>query len=161
MRLEPQLNSETLMFTKILMPTDGSPCSFAAAEYARDLLKMNPSALLTILHVRRKPEHTYRVYRWTEVEVPFSEEVKRRICEAEERFLSQTEKVFGDAGFVTDTDLVIGAPAEEICDYAEKGGYDLIVMGSHSAGEVKSVFAGSVSHHVVHLAKCPVLIVKE
>ncbi len=158
--LSRHLNSETLMFTKILMPTDGSPCSFAAAQYARDLLKMNPSTLLTILYVRRKPEPTYHVYRWTEVEVPLSEEVKRRICEAEESILSQTEKVFGDAGLVTDTDLVTGAPAEEICAYAEKGGYDLIVMGSRSAAEVKSMFAGSVSHHVVHLARCPVLIVK-
>jgi nucleotide-binding universal stress UspA family protein len=148
------------MFTKILMPTDGSPCSFAAARYARDLLKMNPSAQLTILYVRRKPERTYRVYRWIEVEVPLSDEVKRRICEAEELILSQTEKVFADAGLVTDTEVVIGAPAEQICAYAEKGGYDLIVMGSRGAGEVKSVFAGSVSHHVVHLAKCPVLIVK-
>jgi nucleotide-binding universal stress UspA family protein len=148
------------MFTKILMPTDGSPCSFAAARYARDLLKMNPLALLTILYVRRKPEPSYRAYRWIEVEVPLSEEVKRRICEAEESILSQTEKVFGDAGLVTDTDLVIGTPAEEICAYAEKGCYDLIVMGSSSVGGVKSMFAGSVSHHVVHLARCPVLIVK-
>ncbi|MGC9965229.1 MAG: universal stress protein [Syntrophobacteraceae bacterium] len=148
------------MFTKILMPTDGSPCSFAAARYARDLLKMNPSARLTILHVRRKPTPTYRVYRWIEVEVPLSDEVKKRICEAEELILSRTEKVFADAGLVTDTEVVTGAPAEEISAYAEKGGYDLIVMGSRGAGGVKNVFAGSVSHRVVHLARCPVLIVK-
>ncbi len=148
------------MFTKILMPTDGSPSSFAAALYACDLLKMNPLARLTILYVRRKPEPTYRVYRWIAVEVQLSEEVKRRICEAEERILTQTEKIFTDAGMVTDTDLVIGAPAEEICAYAEKGGYDLIVMGPQSEGGEKSMFAESVSRHVVHLARCPVLIVK-
>ena len=149
------------MFTKILMPTDGSPCSFAAAHYARDLLKLNPSARLTILYVRRKPEPTYRVYRWIEVEVPLSEEVKKRICEAEEHILTETEKIFTDAGLMMDTDLVTGTPAEEICAYAVRGGFDLIVMGSQDAGEVKSMFGGSVSHHVVHLSKCPVLIVKQ
>jgi len=148
------------MYTKILMPTSGAPCSFRAAEYARDLLKINPSAQLTILYVRQRPQRTYRVYRWLEVEVPLSEEVKRQICEAEERILTQTAKIFTDAGIVTDTDVVHGTPAEEICAYAEKGGHDLIVMGSRIGGDTKGLFARSISHHVVHTAKCAVLIVK-
>jgi nucleotide-binding universal stress UspA family protein len=142
------------------MPTDGTPCSLAAAAYARDLLKLNPSADLTILYVRHRPERTYRVYRWLEVEVPLSEDVKRRICEAEERILAQTGKIFTDAGLVTDTEVVFGTPGEEICAYAEKGGFDLIVMGSRKGGEIKGFFSRSVSHQVLHAAQCPVLIVK-
>lgn len=147
------------MFSRMLLPTDGTACSFAAAEYARDLLKLNSSSRLTIIHVRKKHQPVYRVYRWREVEVPLSDEEKRRICEAEERILAQTEKIFTDAGLATDTDVVTGAPAEEICAYAEKGGYDLIIMGSENAGAIKNI-PKSVSHNVLCLAKCPVLVIK-
>jgi nucleotide-binding universal stress UspA family protein len=143
------------MYTKILLPTDGSPGSFAAAEYARDLLGLNPSARLTILHVRQLPEPVFRVYRWREVEVPLSEEEKRRICEAEELLLAQTQRIFTDAGLLTDTDLVSGTPAEEICAYAKRGGYDLIVIGSINAAKIKTT-----SHYVLQMAKCPILFVK-
>jgi nucleotide-binding universal stress UspA family protein len=147
------------MYTRILMPTDGTLCSLAAAEYARDLLRLNPSAQLTILHVRQLPKPVFRVYRWREVEVPLSEEEQRRICEAEERILTQTEKIFADAGLVTDTEVVTGTPAEGICAYAEQGGYDLIVMGSRHASRLKASVQ-SVSRHVLHKAKCPILLIK-
>jgi nucleotide-binding universal stress UspA family protein len=59
----------------------------------------------------------------------------------------------------TDTDVVTGAPAEEICAYAQKGGYDLIVMGSRNAGNIKAM-AKSVSHNVLCMAGRPVLVIK-
>lgn len=147
------------MYTRILMPADGTPGSLAAAEYARDLLMLNPSAQLTILHVRQLPKPVFRVYRWREVEVPVSEDVKRRICEAEERIIARTEEIFTNVGLAPDTEVVTGAPAEQICAYAEKGGYDLIVMGSRRAGKTKA-FLNSVSHEVLNMAGCPVLLVK-
>jgi nucleotide-binding universal stress UspA family protein len=148
------------MYSRILLPTNGSPCSHAAAEYARDLLKLNPSACLTLLHVRRKQERAYRVYRWTEVEVPLSEEEKRRICEAEERIFGQTEKILADVGLVADTEVAEGSPAEEICAYAERGGYDLIVMGARTGGKIRDLLGKSVSRQVLQGVRCPVLIVK-
>ena len=143
------------MYTRILVPTDGAPCSLAAAEYARDLLRLNPSALVTILHVRQLPKPVFRVYRWHEVEVPLDEEAIRRICENEERLLAQAEKIFTDAGLVPDTDVVSGAPGEQICAYAEMGGYDLIAIGSHHSASAKTI-----SQYVLRTAKCPVLLVK-
>jgi nucleotide-binding universal stress UspA family protein len=53
-----------------------------------------------------------------------------------------------------------GDPAVEICRVAEDGGFDLVVVGSHGSGLVKRILVGSVSHHVVHHAPCPVLVVR-
>jgi nucleotide-binding universal stress UspA family protein len=148
------------MFTKILMPTDGAPRSVKTAEYVRGLVKLNPSAQVTILYVRQGADRAYHVYRWLEVEVPLSEEVRNRIREAEERILTRTAEAFREEGIPVETMVVKGVPAEEICAYAGKGGYDLIVMGSRNLSELKELFSGSVSHRVMHLAKCPVLVVK-
>lgn len=54
-----------------------------------------------------------------------------------------------------------GDPAGEICRVAAEGGYDVIVVGSHGSGLVKRMLVGSVSHHVVQHAPCPVLVVRE
>jgi nucleotide-binding universal stress UspA family protein len=53
-----------------------------------------------------------------------------------------------------------GDPGSEICRVASEG-FDLIVIGSHGSGVVRRMLLGSVSHHVLHHASCPVLVVRE
>lgn len=59
------------------------------------------------------------------------------------------------------TRVVTGDPAMELCRIAEEERFDLIVVGSHGSGFLKRVLLGSVSHHVLHHAPCPVLVVRE
>ncbi|MCW2277192.1 universal stress protein family protein [Heliophilum fasciatum] len=54
----------------------------------------------------------------------------------------------------------MGNPAYAICEYAEEHNMDLIIIGSRGMGEIKSLLLGSISDRVLHLAKCPVLIVR-
>ena len=56
--------------------------------------------------------------------------------------------------------LEFGNPAETIIEIAEKGNYDLIVVGSRGLSSVKRFFLGSVSDDISHHAKCSVLIVR-
>jgi len=51
-------------------------------------------------------------------------------------------------------------PGEDICEYAEKNEFDLIVVGSRGLGNVKKLILGSVSNYVVNHAEIPVLVVK-
>jgi len=62
-------------------------------------------------------------------------------------------------GLSASTLSVDGTPAEAILDQAEAGGHDLIVVGSRGRGDVASIMLGSVSHHVVHHSRVPVLVV--
>jgi nucleotide-binding universal stress UspA family protein len=52
------------------------------------------------------------------------------------------------------------APARAICDYAEKRGVDLIVLGSHGRGGMERWLIGSVAERVVRHASCNVYVVR-
>ena len=44
---------------------------------------------------------------------------------------------------------------------AKKLKCDLIVMGTHGMGAVSGMLLGSVAAKTVHLARCPVMLVRE
>ena len=51
-------------------------------------------------------------------------------------------------------------PAEKIVDKAERGKYDLLVIGNRGIGGLSGFLLGSVSDKVAKAASCPVVIVK-
>ena len=53
------------------------------------------------------------------------------------------------------------APAKAICEYAEKHGVDLIVVGSHGRGGVERWLIGSVAERVVRHAATNVYVVRQ
>ena len=54
----------------------------------------------------------------------------------------------------------VGEPAEEIIEFAEQQGTDLIVMGTHGRQGIKRYWMGSVAEAVVRRASCPVMTVR-
>jgi nucleotide-binding universal stress UspA family protein len=52
-----------------------------------------------------------------------------------------------------------GSVAKEIIDVSEAIDASLIVMGTRGLSDGAAVVIGSVSHRVVHLAHCPVLLI--
>lgn len=53
-----------------------------------------------------------------------------------------------------------GHPDKEIADVAEKGGYDLVIMGSHGHGALSNLVLGSVATKVLANCNVPVLLVR-
>lgn len=138
----------TVMINKILLPTDGSVYSLKAAEYAARLARALRTEV-SILHVSE-----------------YHPRVKARELVEEERkmgedILSKTKHVFDKASVSVEVmKLEFGHPAEIICTIAERGGFDLIVMGEKGAHEIGRFMLGSVADRVAHHAPCPVLIVR-
>lgn len=56
--------------------------------------------------------------------------------------------------------ISVGTPAEAIAQYAEEQKIDQIVMGRQGQGGLQSLLLGSVVNKVLHLASCPVLLVR-
>lgn len=55
--------------------------------------------------------------------------------------------------------ISVGTPAEAIVQYANEQGVDEIVMGRQGQGGLQALLLGSVVNKVLHLARCPVLLV--
>lgn len=54
----------------------------------------------------------------------------------------------------------VGHAAQEIAKLADKGGFDLLVMGSHGHGNLMNLVMGSVATQVLARSKVPVLLVR-
>ncbi|UCE16586.1 MAG: universal stress protein [Candidatus Bathyarchaeota archaeon] len=128
--------------SKILVAIDGSESADKALEHAVQLAKKN-KAKMTLLNVQES-----RIF-------GLKPEVTKEIGE---RILSSARAKVRGVEF--NTQLESGNLAETIIEIAEKGNYDLIVVGSRGLSGVKRFFLGSISDDVSHHAKCSVLIVR-
>lgn len=54
---------------------------------------------------------------------------------------------------------LLGHPASAICDLAEQGSFDLMILGSHGRHGLRALL-GSTANAVLHSAPCDVLLVK-
>jgi universal stress protein A len=144
------------MFQRILLPTDFSDCSAAAAGAARRLAAVF-GARLTVLHVLDEPAALDPMFRG---EVPLEllrgrmEQYAREGMEAfVAAHLQGTENL--------ETRFASGVPYREIIREARETGADLIVIGTHGRTGVEHVIFGSTAEKVVRMSPCPVLTIRQ
>lgn len=64
------------------------------------------------------------------------------------------------AGIPYQTHIAMGPAGVRICEYADAGGFDLIVLGTKGLGWVNTVLVGSVARHVIESSRVPVVLVR-
>jgi len=128
--------------SKMLVPVDGSENAEKALQYAIAIAKKT-NAKITLLYVQDpglfnlKPEEIKKIGAFILSEA--ANKVK---------------------GIEVDQKLESGDPAKTITQAANKGDFDLIVMGSRGHSGIMRFLLGSVSAHVIHYANRSTLIVK-
>ncbi len=140
---------------KILFPTDFMEGSAQAIPYAVDLAKKY-GAKLHVIHVIHEVTRTTGLY---VPHITFDELYKSMEAEAEkeiQRVYLEELRGLGDVEYA----VLKGIPYEEIINYAEQNGMDMIVMGTHGRKGLDRLFFGSTAEKVVKGAKCPVLTVR-
>ena len=139
---------------RILLATDGSPSAGKAVEEAVRLTRATgwPLTIVTAWHLPA----TGFAYDPL-VAVP---EAIDAVRDSARDVLAKAAATARSAGIEPDTELLEGAPADQICKLAERCGATLVVLGSHGWGPVHRLLFGSVSAAVLHHAPCPVLVVR-
>ncbi len=89
------------------------------------------------------------------------EALQRYYREEGEDALRGAKKLFDRAGMAIVTHIMVGPVAESLVSEAKKLKCDLIIMGTHGMGAVSGMLLGSAAAKTVHLARCPVVLVRE
>jgi nucleotide-binding universal stress UspA family protein len=139
--------------SKILVPVDGSENSFRAFERALELAKGNGAQVTAVLVIEAPPT----VYVGSQ---KLLDQLLENFRKESAKVLDKYEVVAEKQGLKVEAAVMEGDPASNILGYAEKGGFDMIVMGSRGLGKFRGMVLGSTSRKVLQNAKCPVLIVK-
>jgi nucleotide-binding universal stress UspA family protein len=122
---------------RVCCPVDFSGLSLSAVEAAAELAR-RLGAELTLLHVE-SPQEAFSEGRMEEY---------RKVAQARGVAKVELGRTSGD-------------PSIKIGDFAQQGGFDLIVMGTHGRTGRAASLSGSVAETVVRNAKCPVLTLHE
>ena len=140
------------LIKKILVPVDGSESSSKALQFAIKLAK-GAHASLTILEVVEEFGPLPGYYE----AAPAG---KERLGWISEQRFEKLEPILEKTDVKWDRAVKEGYPADTICAFAEKGKYDLIVIGSRGLTGFSRFLVGSVSDRVVHHAPCSVTVVR-
>ncbi len=140
----------------ILVPTDGSPHSMAAAEQGVGLAKLFRAQLIVISASPSGPQAALDL---VEAELPVDLVAAEGEKEAE-RSVRAVQQLAKREGINARGLVLSGPPYSAIVDMAKKQGAGLIVMGSHGRSGIDRFLMGSVTERVLNLSSCPVLVVK-
>src|SRR3954469_17063523 len=148
--------SMTPTITRILVPTDFSAPSDAALDFAKTIATTF-GASLHLLHVFEDPFVAGAVAPETHSPPPPA----ARAAWLDEATTKLAHRLPPDdrIRFNGTTEIVAGACAPVIVEYAHEHDIDLIVMGTHGRTGVAHLLIGSVAERVVRTAGCPVLTV--
>ena len=141
------------MFRNILVAVDGSTHADEALAQAIDLAESEQTRLTVIVGVPGLPPAAH-----VRLSAPAFAVMQADARSSAEAVLRRARDQVPDDLHVTPilTDDPI-RPA--LIGQIERGGHDLIVMGSRGRGALHAALIGSVSHYVLHHSSIPVLIV--
>lgn len=145
------------MFSKILVPFDGSTSAEEAVRKAVELATLTGAevVLLTVYRHHSMLEASFSMVRHSDPG-NMDEIMRKHAQEVAEKGKAIAREAGAEKvrAFIKN-----GPPARTIVAWAKDKDVDLIVLGSRGLGSVEGYLLGSVSHKVTGLAKCPVLVV--
>lgn len=140
------------MFDLIVVPTDGSEHAAAAADDATALAATHDADLHVLSVADPGP--------FGGVRLPGADRsAESAFRERAETVVERVAERAAASGIDPTTAVAVGPPPDEILDYADAVGADLLVMGSRGRGGLERVALGSVTDRVIRLGEVRVLVV--
>ena len=144
-----------MVFKNILVPYDGSKCSYHAFGVAIDIAKKYNSKIKIVTCL----ESDFRTPFYPDARV--SETVLKKQKKAvEKNFLKLEEHAKKSKVSISSKIIVVQSIVKSLLSFATSNRVDLIVMGSHGRTGFDKLLLGSVANGISQKARCPVLIIK-
>ena len=143
----------SIRLKKILVPLDFSDCSMVGLESAVQFAKVWGAQLVAFNCV---PLQTFTMY--GEYGGRDSTALAQYAQKAAREQMDEIVSILRSQKIVAQGVVALGAPAQNICDYARAHDVDLIITSTHGSSGLIHVLLGSTAEHVVRYAHCPVLV---
>jgi nucleotide-binding universal stress UspA family protein len=143
------------MFSKIMVPIDGSEMAWHALDHARTLGEKFSSEI-TVVHVVQ-PYNTIPSIDGSPLFIPRDID---DIQKTGQTLLKQAEDKMAGYPYPLETKIEFGYPAERILNLVKEGNFSLIVMGNRGLSGIAEFLMGGVVSRVTQHSSVPVLIVK-
>lgn len=137
---------------KIILATDGSTFSDAAARYLADNSLLNHDLTVHVVHC--EPDVTGDIQAFVS-----RSDIDAWHHDKSRQAMQSVVDILQAGGLAFECHELTGFTPERIVEYAAEIGSAAIVMGSHHRNPVVSAIIGSVSGRVLAHAPCPVLLV--
>jgi nucleotide-binding universal stress UspA family protein len=150
------------MFSKVLVPLDGSKVGEAAIpviEQLIDKLAKGTKVEVILIGVITLLRH-WVVVGEASAPVSYTEEELRLIKQNVEKYLIKTGESLKKRGVAIQTMVSTGNAADEIIRAADDTKADLLAMSTHGRSGLRRLAFGSVTDKVLHHSKIPVLMVR-
>ncbi|OPY20430.1 MAG: Universal stress protein [Methanomethylovorans sp. PtaU1.Bin093] len=143
----------TTEFKKIFIATDGSEQNRRAIEYGIELAKIAGGKLFV--------GYVVDTAAFASIPMDAGWEMMYELLETEANdAVQKVEKLAKKAGVEAETVVLEGHPSNEIIEFAQKNGIDVIVMGTLGKSGLDRFLLGSVAEKVTRNSTVPVLVVK-
>ena len=136
------------MYDTILVTLDGTASDRAIIEHVKQLAKLAHSRLV-LLHVA--DGWAARTYGRDAVSQEITDDTA---------YLHKVQAEFQSSGIPAEAELAFGEPAEEIIQWVEQRGCDLVAMSTHGHRFLADVFLGTTASRVQHRISVPVLLLR-
>lgn len=136
---------------RILVAIDGSSFSDKVIVKAIEYAQLQNAEVVFVYCHKKYPKLLGQPYR-----DHFISAIKDETEEIVRKYLDMLDKA--DIPYLER--LLEGPAGAVIPDVAETENCELIVMGSRGLSNLQGLIIGSVTHRVLHTAKCPVLVIK-
>jgi len=150
------------MFSKVLVPLDGSKVGEAAIPVLEQLiskLAAGTKVEVILIGVITLLRH-WVVVGEASAPVSYTEEELRLIKQRVEDYLVKTGESLKKKGVAVRPIVSTGNAADEIIKAADDTGADLIAMSTHGRSGLRRLAFGSITDKVLHHSRIPVLTVR-
>jgi nucleotide-binding universal stress UspA family protein len=145
------------LFSKILVPLDGSKEGEAALFYVKEIT-CRIKAEVTLLQIVTPGKHVHTLGGLDYVNFP-EPEIEHLIAEARQ-YLVETSKYLIDTKAVFNYEVITGDAAQGIIKYADETNTRLVAISTHGRSGIKRWISGSVTYKVLQAGNTPILIVR-
>ena len=143
------------MYSKILVPLDGSKFGERAVQQAEEI-GQGMKAEIILFKVVQNPIRSVPIAAGQKEETKATQEV----IDKAGTYLEKVASPLKAKGIKVRCDIAVGEPKGEILKKAHKEDVDLIVMSTHNEGDLYKLVVGSIAEKVLLGTKRPVLLVK-